>query len=332
MFPAIYIEKDIQNHPRVKKICEKFSDAPQIICENYGEIFNKKAQNFKLQKQKPSLILARKFKNWILPTPQGYGIGGKHNYYFSHMLNCIYDCRYCFLQGMYSSAHYVVFVNFEDFIQAIASKISEHPNEEIYFFSGYDCDSLAMEPITKFLDAFLPLFENHPQAFLELRTKSINIQSLIKRESFGNCITAFSMTPEPISQALEHRTPSIQKRLEAMQKLEAKGWPLGLRFDPLIYCQDYQKFYKELFENVFCKIDAQKLHSVSLGPFRLPRNIFKNIVELYPEEKLFAHSLDEKMSTVSYHKELETEMVAFCIELLLKYIPKHILFPYEVAG
>ena len=30
------------------------------------------------------------------------------------MYNCIYDCRYCFLQGMYSSANFVLFVNFEE--------------------------------------------------------------------------------------------------------------------------------------------------------------------------------------------------------------------------
>ncbi len=330
MFPLIYIEKEIVEHPRVISICERFADTPKVICDNYGEIFNKKAQNFRLQKEKPSLILAKKFKNWVLETPKGYGIGGKNNFYFSHMLNCIFDCRYCFLQGMYASAHYVLFVNFEDFAQAILDKIAACPDEELYFFSGYDCDSLALEPITHFLDTFLPLFAEQKRAFLELRTKSINIQAMLKREPIKNCITAFSLTPEPISAALEHKTPSVQKRLEAMQKLEQQGWPLGLRFDPVIYCSDYQKHYSELFEKVFRTIDPLKLHSVSLGPFRLPKAIFKNMVNLYPREKLFAYNLDDTHSTVSYRRELEREMIGTCTGMLLKYIPKTLLFPCEL--
>ena len=330
MFPIIYIEKEIQEHPRVLNICQKYPNTPKVICENYGEIFNRKSQDFRLQKKKPSLILANKFKNWLLSIPQNHGIGGKHNFYFSHMLNCIYDCRYCFLQGMYASAHYVLFINYEDFLQAISQKIAENPHEEIYFFSGYDCDSLAMEQLTHFTQSFIPFFAEHAKAFLELRTKSINIQALLKQKSLPNCITAFSLTPEPISQALEHKTPPIQKRLQAMQRLEAHGWPLGLRFDPLIYCIHYKKFYEELFKDVFSKINPLKLHSVSLGPFRLPKGIFKNIVNLYPDEKLFSHRLDETKATVSYHKELETEMIHFCTNELLKYIPKNILFPCEV--
>ena len=35
------------------------------------------------------------------------------------MLNCIYDCNYCFLQGMFNSANYLVFVNYEDYFKEI---------------------------------------------------------------------------------------------------------------------------------------------------------------------------------------------------------------------
>ena len=61
------------------------------------------------------------------------------------MYNCIYDCRYCFLQGMYSSSNYVLFVNYENFLEKIYIIIEENKNEELTFFSGYDCDSIALE-------------------------------------------------------------------------------------------------------------------------------------------------------------------------------------------
>ncbi|MFQ5545474.1 MAG: radical SAM protein, partial [Acidiferrobacterales bacterium] len=265
MIHTIYIEREIADYPRTREICDKFADAARIQCERYGEVFNPKAQNFRLQKQRPALILARKHDGMVLKTPEGYGIGGNHNYYFSHMLNCIYDCRYCFLQGMYRSAHYVLFVNYEDFETAIVSKISEANGEIIWFFSGYDCDSLALEPITGFVEHVLPLFARHPNAFIELRTKSTQVRSLLRTEPLPNCVVAFSFTPKEISAALENGVPPVEKRIDAMVRLQRQGWRLGLRFDPMIYHEDYQAHYRRLFTDLFRRLDTERLHSVTLG-------------------------------------------------------------------
>ena len=111
----IYIERAIRTHPRTQRVLARYPNAVLIEIDRYGEVFNRRDQNFRLQKKNPALILAQKHDGFVLPTPPGYGIGGAHNFYFSHLLNCVYDCRYCFLQGMYRSANYVLFVNYEDF-------------------------------------------------------------------------------------------------------------------------------------------------------------------------------------------------------------------------
>jgi len=112
-------------------------------------------------KQKPALILAEKYKHFVMAAPAGYGIGANRNYYFSHMLNCLYDCRYCFLQGMYQSQLCAVcqLWGFQDEIRQLCF---DRPTEDIHFFSGYDCDSLALEPVTGFAGQFLPFFETIP--------------------------------------------------------------------------------------------------------------------------------------------------------------------------
>ncbi len=327
MIDTIYIEENIRQHPRTLSLCERFPQARKIICERYGEVFNPKAQNFRLQKQSPALILAEKYKNFALPAPPNYGIGAEKNYYFSHMLNCLYDCRYCFLQGMFQSANYVLFVNYEDFQADIRQISKANPKEEIHFFSGYDCDSLALEPVTGFAEDFLPFFAEIPNAWLELRTKSTQIRSLLSKEAFPRCIVAFSLSPDEIAQKVEDKAPSLLRRLDAMCKLQEQGWPLGLRFDPLIYQTGYQQQYKNLFEQVFSRIKIDALHSVSLGVFRLPEKYFKRIHKLYPEEKLFAGPLETKQKMTSYKAELELEMMQYCSELLLSYIPKAKFFP-----
>ncbi len=328
MIDTIYIEEAVLDHPRTKDILGQFPKAIRIPCGRYGEVFNRNFQNFRLQKKRPALILAEKFDHFILETPPGYGIGGTHNYYFSHMLNCIYDCRYCFLQGMFRSAHLVCFVNYEDFEGAISEKIEKHKNA--HFFSGYDCDSLALEPVTHFADSILDFFGRHSESLIELRTKSVQIKSLLNREPISNCVVAFSLTPDEIAKQLEYGAPSLEKRLEAMAKLQEKGWKLGLRFDPVIYMKDYLSQYRNLFQNVFKLININKLHSVSLGPFRLPKEGFERMYRLYPDEPLFAGALSERKRVVSYLPALEGELIGQVSNELIKYIPKDIYFPCAI--
>jgi spore photoproduct lyase len=308
-------------------IVARFPQARKIACGRYGEVFNPRAQNFRLQKQQPALILAEKYKNFALPAPVGYGIGATRNYYFSHMLNCLYDCRYCFLQGMYQSANYVLFVNYEDFQQDIRQLCAESPDENLHFFSGYDCDSLALEPVTGFVEQFLPFFATLPNAWLELRTKSTQVRSLLNLEPLPRCIVAFSLSPDEIALKVEAKAPSVERRLDALCKVQEQGWQIGLRFDPLIYQSGYQQQYRQLFEQVFSRIDLNLLHSVSLGVFRLPENFFKKVHKLYPEEKLFAGPLVSQKGMVSYKQELEQEMMHYCTEQLLNYIPADKFFP-----
>ena len=327
MIETIYIEKNIVQHPRVIEIMTRFPQARKIICGRYGEVFNPKAQNFRLQKQKPALILAEKYKNFTMPVPSGYGIGASRNFYFSHMLNCLYDCRYCFLQGMYQSANYVLFINYEDFQDEIKQRCAETPTEAVHFFSGYDCDSLALEPVTGFAEQFLPIFEAIPNAWLELRTKSTQVRSLLSREAFPRCIVAFSLNPDEIATKVEAKAPSLERRLDALLKLQTHGWQIGLRFDPMIYQLGYQQQYQHLFEQVFSVIKLESLHSVSLGAFRLPEKYFKKVHKLFPDEKLFVSPLENNQGIISYKEALEQEMTHFCTEQLLRYIPKELFFP-----
>jgi len=231
---------------------------------------------------------------------------------------------------MYRSANYVVFVNFEDFQWEIEARIRaarERQGEPLFFFGGYDCDSLALEPVTHFAATFVPFFARFPEALLELRTKSTQVKSLLDLEAPPNVIVAWSFTPEEVAEAIEHLTPSVDRRLRAMSRLAERGWRLGLRFDPLIYDESYRERYRNLFAQVFSTVPVSSLHSVSLGPFRLSDSAFRTVVRLYPEEPLFAAPVAEEDGRVTYPPEREREMLAAVTEDLLTHIPKAIFFP-----
>ena len=330
MIETIYVEDEIQNHPKTKYILNKFKKSRIISINKYGEIFNKRNQNFRIQKANPCLILAHKKDNFVLPAPEGFGIGSSKNFYFSHMYNCIYDCRYCFLQGMYSSANYVIFVNFEDFDISIKKIIENNLDSKVTFFSGYDCDSLALENVTGFAKHILPIFRKYPQIEIEFRTKSIQKEPFLSVKPMPNVILAYSLMPELMSNSLDNKAPSISKRIRVISELASKGWKIGLRFDPLIHGENWKELYQELLENIYNKISFDNFHSVSFGSLRFPKKMFKNIFRLYPNEPLFTSPLSLNNKIISNDIEIEEEMTSFCKNLSLKYLNENQIFKCSI--
>lgn len=297
-FSAVYIEQAIAEHELVQRIISRVSGTPIITIERYGEVFNRAGQNFRIQKRAPALVLAKKHGGTVLPSPEGYGFEQSRGFYFSHMLNCLYDCRYCFLQGMYRSAHYVLFVNYEDFMAGIDAIALNH-EEGTVFYSGYDCDSLAMEPISAFCESFIPFFANRPKSILEIRTKSTQVRQLLDFQPIDNCVVAMSFTPEAASKRWEHKVPTLSKRLQSMKKLQLAGWKIAVRFEPVIGGAGVESEYDRLFSQTFSALSADELHSVSLGEFRLPVQFHKNLVKLYPDEDLLARQTVQRGGMLS---------------------------------
>ena len=326
MIETIYIEEEVIDHSVTESILKTLPRAQIIEINRYQELFNKRHQNFRLQKMNPELILAKKHDHFVLPVPAGFGLDAQKNFYFSHMYNCLYDCRYCFLQGMYSSAHYVLFVNYEDFFNSISDTIGRNADCSLTFFSGYDCDSLAFEKVSSFAKHSLDFFSNFPAVELELRTKSIVTSSLMERDPITNCIVAFSLSPQKISNVLDNKAPSVARRTAALKQLAKKGWSIGLRFDPLIYCSNWEDLYSELIAGIMDDLDPSSLHSVSHGPLRFPKEMHKKIVSLHPDNRLFSFPMEKKGGIISYGSEIEDLMSSFLQTELNKYTKQNKIF------
>lgn len=328
MIDTLYIEDQIDEHPKAQTLKERFSKTRQINCLHYKEVFNLNKQNFRRQKQNPSLILAKKQAPFLFPIPKNYGIGHHENVYFSHMFNCPFDCKYCFLQGLYNSAHYVLFVNFDDYERAIEQKIqSLSPEKSICFFSGYDADSLALENITHFAEHFIPFFSSFKNAFMEIRTKSANIAPILRLTPSDQIIIAYSLNPETIASELELKTASLKLRLENLLLLQKKGWQIGIRFDPLILTPHFKKLYQDLFDQVFTTLDPQNIHSVSLGTVRFPHDIYKKIRTFHEKEPFLARLKPCKQAQLtSYPQQIDKQMMEFCLNSLYQHLPSKRVF------
>ncbi len=334
MVDTLYIEREVAEHKITQRVLKRYPNAQQVSIEQYGEVFNPAAQNFRSQKRNPALILARKTGQRIMPAPEEYEIGGDQNYYFSHMLNCVYDCRYCFLQGMYRSANYLLFVNYDEFADDLIEHVATNGATEPWYFSGYDCDSLAFEPVTGFAEYFLDVFARKDMArsTLELRTKSTQIRSLERRQAMSNVVVAFSLNPQSVVADVEKGTPSLDKRIKAIQRLQQAGWRIGLRFDPIVWHDDFERDYREFFARVFAELDSAKIDSITLGAVRLPKTFHKNMVKLFPEHWLFKAGMTQReQGMVGYQSSLEERLLEICQQQIAEHY-KHPVHSYPIAS
>lgn len=116
------------------------------------------------------LILAHNSGRKLYEGPDVcHDFGNRNFYYTSSVLNCVYNCEYCFLQGMFPSGHLVMFVNLEDYFAEVENQLSKHP---LYLSVSYETDLLAMENIAPFASEWLRFASAHPDLAVELRTKS----------------------------------------------------------------------------------------------------------------------------------------------------------------
>ena len=117
-FSHIYLEKGAEEYSLTKLALDKFSKSKIIIIDHYKDFFNRSNQDFQVQKLSMNLILAKKSSPFLYPASEMVQEFGTPNvFYNTPILNCLYNCDYCFLQGMYNSGNMVLFVNEFDLIK-----------------------------------------------------------------------------------------------------------------------------------------------------------------------------------------------------------------------
>lgn len=328
-FATVYAEKEAWSVEWQQKL-----SATPIFINHYKDIFNRSHQDFAAQKKAPSLILAKKTGTLIYKgAPVCQSFGNEHFYYTSCMMNCIYHCDYCYLQGMYPSGHVVVFVNLEDYFAELETLLKEHP---VYLCVSYDTDLLALEQTFSFVSRWLAFAAEHPALTLEIRTKSGNpavfsqLAALYqgKENLQRQIIFAWTVSPEQVSQSTEHGAASLHLRLNALQAAKEAGFSVRLCFDPMIFHAGWKKSYSTLVDTIFRRISADILYDVSIGVFRISTDYLKNMRKKRPDSAIVQYPyLTER--GVSHYGGLSDEMIQYLRELLLPYLPAEKLFVWE---
>ncbi len=306
-FSHIYLEREVKDLPLSKMILSKFIKSKIIKINHYKDIFNRPRQNFQLQKLTMNLILAKKTKPLLYPASdmvQDYKT--PNTFYNTPILNCLYNCEYCFLQGMYSSGNLVVFTNELDFFDSIDKKllILDDPSKPMVVSISYNTDLLAIENIIPLVSRWVDFVRTRKNLIIEIRTKSAFFKSIENLEPTKNIILGWTLSPEEICNEYELNAPPLEMRLKAVSRAIKVGWNVRLCFDPILLIENWKHIYFKFFDKVFSEINGNNLRDVTLGFFRMNKDYFNRIRKSETKSKLFYSNYFEEDGTLTIKKEM----------------------------
>ncbi|MCR5742756.1 MAG: hypothetical protein K6F92_03380 [Lachnospiraceae bacterium] len=333
-FTRIYVEKGVEDIELTRKITEKLKNSRVVGITNYKEVFNRSGQNYRAQKTSPSLILAKKpaaeeggYMYRGAPVCQDFG--NANFYYVSMIKNCVFDCEYCYLAGMYPGANIVAFVNVNDYFDAIAGELLE---KELYLCVSFDTDMLALESILGYGKMWCEFATCHPNCKVEIRTKSNAAAFLKSMEGENipdNVILAWTLSPTRVIDRYEHHTASLEARLAAMRRAHELGFKIRACFDPAMYMEGFEGIYEELMSRVFEAVKPEWLEDASIGAFRMGRDYLKNARQNRGMCAPLLKPYELKDGVYSYPEEVIHFMTDVLRRELTKYIDEGKIFSWE---
>ena len=331
-FSHIYVEEKVKNNAKTLDVLSNFQNSTVININHYKDVFTPSGQNLLLAKHSPSLIVAKKEGRLIY---EGAAVcenfGNEHFYYTSLIMNCYYDCEYCYLSGMYPSANVVIFVNIEDIFAELSQLLKAHP---VYICISYDTDLLALEGITGFVKEFIAYTAKHSNLTVECRTKSANIGIIKKYIDDGliipkNFIFAWTLSPAEITTRYEHKTPDFNSRLKAVKTAVNLGLSLRLCFDPILKVPDWENVYSEMLNKVFTEIPAQVLKDISIGSFRVSKDFLSKMRKKRENSIILNYPYTLENGVYSYGFLENKKLTEFLISRSAKYIDRTKIFTWE---
>lgn len=311
IFSHIYVEKRALGYPLTERILSSFPGSVVIEIGHYKDVFNRKHQDFRAQAASRKMILAVNDGQRLYETaPVCQDFEVKRSCYSENAMNCIFDCGYCFLKGMYPGANLVVFVNLQDFEKDVDGLLEKGP---VHINTSYETDLPAINGFTGLSDFWTDLALKREELTIELRTKSAP-SSFVTSE---RVIYAFSLSPEEIVNRFEHGTAPLASRLGAINRALDQNASVRICFDPLIYVKDHVECYGKFMDQVMSSVDMKKVRDVSIGSFRISKDYLKQLRRnsgdtcvLYPFENrdgycVYPDGVRERLSSLVRDRLLE---------------------------
>lgn len=282
----ILVERAVKSSYLTDNFKKSFPHALIIEIESLKK-YKKFCKNPDYNKRRETIIITEERYDFFkkCPCTKGSIYCGYH--IFNLGFGCISDCTYCFLQEYTNSLGIIFPVNIESFFE----KFKEYKRPGMRIGTGEFSDSLMLDHITEYSPQITGFFRNYPDVVFEFKTKSSNIENLLKVKHAGNIVVSWSLNPQRTIDKNEFLTANLQKRLRSAERCAKAGYKIGFHFDPIIYSKAWEKEYKDVIDNIFCYVKPKDIAWISLGTFRFKPELKPIIENRFPSNEI----LDEEL-------------------------------------
>lgn len=325
-FKQIYVEPGAEVFPLTGKILEKIPQA-EVIFLKKKEAFPKALSpplphQRLIDQSKKTLLLSRSRGKSVKRCPGTKGLVCCNYYIINLIANCPLECTYCILQGYINTPFITIHVNVDKILEELKTLLQKRFPSYVRIGSGELSDSLAMDSITGFSGILVPFFSQQPNGILELKTKTSEIDHVLPLDHRGKTVVSWSLNPSSIVGAEEPFTSTLQQRLTAAVACQKAGYPVALHFDPILYRENWEKEYQDLFEQVFTHINPARVAWISLGGFRFPVSLKEMIHQRFPASKIIYGELVPGVDgKYRYFKTIRQDIYGKVVSWLKSYSP-----------
>lgn len=299
-YNVFYVERDALGHENTHRLREELNRrtprAPTIVVDSYKDVFNRPGQSFQQQKGRPALIAALAGRPRLYEVPaRACGVHDLPLYYTDQLRNCVYNCDYCFLQGMHPSGHTLVFVDDETFHLAARERLERGP---FWLSISYLTDIAAFDSVLPLTRRWVEVARQSPEMTVEVRTKG-DASQLLDGEPCANVVLVWTLSPPAIANRFEHGAPTFRRRVRAAERAIRLGWRVRVALDPVVLVEGWRRAYDEMIEELFSTVAPETLEAASYGVFRMGKD-FIRVAHARGDSPILHHPFARAGSLVTY--------------------------------
>jgi spore photoproduct lyase len=187
--------------------------------------------------------------------------------------NCGYGCSYCSIQSFFDGKQ----ISFDKGFADKLKNLELDADKTYHIGTGQSSDSLMWGNSHGVLDAVIDFARAHPNVILELKTKSANVNHLLRADAPKNIICTWSLNTPTLIQNEEHGTASLDKRLNAARKVVDAGYLVGFHFHPIVHYDQWQQDYALVVEQLGSSFNPEEVALVSMGTLTYIKSVIREI-------------------------------------------------------
>jgi spore photoproduct lyase len=284
---------------------------------------NKKSRPFDCNKRRDMVFITSEKYDFFKRCPCTKGAIGCGYHIFNLGFGCIFDCTYCYLQE-YNNAPGLIFPgNMDKFFE----EFTRYKKPGMRIGTGEFSDSLMLDHVTKYSSAIIEFFNKHEDATFEFKTKSSNIDNLLKTQHSGNIVASWSLNPQKIIDKNEFFTADLGERLASAKECVEAGYKTGFHFDPIIYFKGWEREYSGVIDLLFSKIKPKDIAWISMGTFRFKPELKSIMENRFPDNEI----LDEELligydNKLRYPSSLRYNIYKSMLDMFKKHSKKLLIY------